>query len=177
MSKAKDPIHPQAGQARFICLGALRRDTMILGSSEDQEEMAKLGEEAVKQGRASETFVLAVIAYNSETHQNWRNPDFFAIGTPTAGEVAGGIPGQGGPDEKAQLPLLNPGAGPQQTDEDPNKSPLPLTSIREEAQRESEATRTPDTKPGSEMTAGTTSHDEPQVVEPGEPDPLADLKK
>lgn len=82
---------------KFILLGRLRRDLMLLGHSESSSDLADQAEKAVKEGRAAETFVLAVSSYFSEADHNW-DPE---------GTMAGAKP--------SDVPPLNPDNGEQQS--------------------------------------------------------------
>jgi hypothetical protein len=59
----------------FLVIGKLRRDVMILGTHDNESDAAHDAEEAVKQGRAQESFVLVAGYAFSASDRPWVNPD------------------------------------------------------------------------------------------------------
>lgn len=83
-------------ETSHILIGRLRRDVMMLGHGNAKDLKAE-AEAAVKEGRAAETFVIAVEAYFSEADHNW-DPE-----------------GTNARSKPSDVPPLNPGAGEQQS--------------------------------------------------------------
>lgn len=90
--------------SKFVVFGKLRRETIILGSFDSVSDATKLAEDAVREGRASETFVIAASAAFSESNINFANPDAARASIPVA--PARSVP-------------LNPNAGEQPAEPDP----------------------------------------------------------
>lgn len=85
---------------KYLALGRLRRDTMILGAG-NKTEVTTLAEQATSQGRAAEVFIIAIAAYFSEADHNWDGVDQYTVsGAPRDGLPAPGV-------------ALNPGGGEQ----------------------------------------------------------------
>lgn len=87
-------------QNRFILIGKLRRDTMILGHSEDPNEVNALGSAAVREGRAAEVFVIEAVGYFSESEIDF-------VPAPIESRAQRSDSGESRP------PLLNPSTGEQ----------------------------------------------------------------
>lgn len=120
---------------KFIALGRLRRDTMILGAG-TKDEIQTLAEQATKEGRAAEVYVVAVAGYFTESTHNWSGLDTFTVGT-----AAGSLPGS------AQTPALNPDSGAQPpTSAEKTDSPMePETVAGNIAQAAADGPKGPDT--------------------------------
>lgn len=100
-------------QKRLIVVGKLRRDTMILDSGTDQDQLFALASSAVREGRASEVFIIEALGYFSEAEI-----DFIPKPAATEGRYADQSPDR--------VPLLNPSTGEQSLDAakaDPGKAP------------------------------------------------------
>jgi hypothetical protein len=89
---------------RLVAIGRLRRDTMILASSEDAEEINGIAAAAVSEGRAAEVFIFVAEGYFSESTVDFVEPDVVRYG------------GRRFDEGEARLPLLNPGTGEQSAD-------------------------------------------------------------
>lgn len=87
-------------QQRFVAVGRLRRDTMILASSEDANEMNELASAAVREGRAAEVFIFEAVGYFSESEVDF-------IPAPIESRAQRADSGE------ARPPLLNPSTGEQ----------------------------------------------------------------
>lgn len=111
---------------KHLLLGRLRRDTMILGASENTDDLKTQGEDAVKQGRAAEVFIIECVGYFSESDQNWGGIDRYQGGTYDTAP--------------ASVPPLNPGAGeqePEGTSDEPTVSIAGNIEAAAEEQRKS----------------------------------------
>lgn len=100
-------------QKRLIVIGKLRRDTMILDSGTDSDQLFALASSAVREGRASEVFIIEALGYFSEAEIDFQ---------PKAAVVEGRYADQS-PD---RVPLLNPSTGEQSLDAaaaDPGSAP------------------------------------------------------
>lgn len=104
-------------QKRLIVVGKLRRDTMILDSGTDQDQLFALASSAVREGRASEVFIIEALGYFSEAEI-----DFIPRPQATEGRYADQSPDR--------VPLLNPSTGEQSLDAakaDPGNAPTAET--------------------------------------------------
>lgn len=90
-------------QVRYVLIGKLRRDTMIFDSGTDLIALTEQASASVRQGRASETFVIEAKAYFSESEI-----DFQQREAPKPAQYA---------DQAEDRPaLLNPATGEQALD-------------------------------------------------------------
>lgn len=85
-------------QQRYVAIGRLRRDTMILASDESADVINQLASAAVREGRSAEVFVFECAGYFSETEIDF-------VEAPVAARTLRADQGE------ARLPLLNPGTG------------------------------------------------------------------
>ena len=103
-----------------LVLGRLRRDLMVLASVEGgaSPSAQDIAEQAVKEGRAAETWVISFSDYFSESNVPWGNVDTHSVGVVSPS------------DKPASVPPLNPDAGEQESLDVPKN--VSFTSPREE---------------------------------------------
>lgn len=100
-AKASEPL----SSTPFVLFGQLRRDVMVLGKFNFEADAETAAETAVKEGRAQEAFVVPTLSYFTASGRNWQATDFGI-----AHEASRGVP-------------LNPNAGEQEAQDDPNAQP------------------------------------------------------
>lgn len=121
-----------------LLLGRLRRDTMVLGTSENAEDLQRQGEDAVKQGRAAEVWIIPCSGYFSESDQNWGGIDRYQGGTRD-------VP-------PSSVPALNPGAGEQEPDGISDRPTVSIASnIAEKEQEQRDSGDLIDTGPADRL--------------------------
>lgn len=113
--------------AEFLAIGRLRRD-LILVAEGSKEDVTTQAEQAVRQGRAAQVWIVPIAASMSEAEIAWAGTD-----SPQASDLN---------PIRESVPALNPGNGPQ---EDLSDSDAKLTSPREQIRLAAEETRTEST--------------------------------
>lgn len=88
--------------SKMILFGTLRRDVMVLGvfDSDDDNDPAAEATKAVEQGRAQTAFTVLAESFASASDVNWGNPDTHTVGrTEPASSVPALNPATGGEDD------------------------------------------------------------------------------